>query len=727
METKNIHKKFPHPQANRTCQQSGVKEMRESVISSSASDTPCVPCGESLSRPSGAITPVSCTPVSMYGLDNSVGIAQRAAVVGCNSNNGNASARTVNGNNTVGNGNDNYVGGLSLIDEKLFLNTGNSIRRDQQGQRLTEEVMENANSASPCREYGTDWDDIPFCTVESRTKSLHVDDENDVIRMLDTNRIREARKHYPDPIWDELEKANKKRKLTGLKKFLTHPVIVKYAVERCLTRAANSPQKKKALRKVDKIVKRIIREFTNETYSVQKCKPRVIKKRGKDGKDRNAKIFCIYDRCVQNVIFTVISPKLTNKLLRHVYSGVKNRSTLSNDRRYCLYARTLDFCCKHPNAWVGMTDIKHFYESLRSERVLEVLYETVKDRYTFSLLYNILMSTKTLPIGGTLSQICAMLVVNECDREVLKRFKPKYYAIFGDNRLFGDEDKNKLIKIKEFQDIYYHTRYGLEMKNDYQFRRVANGFRFCKTDFKPGYIKLRSEMKRRAIRAVRQGQPHYAGYKGFLMKTDSKHLRNLIENETFFVTHRYRRMSESDGEKFMDSFISKKFNMSINKETTEDSKKNCPVNKVALTAALNKVRKSPEKRENTVTGEKMAMANLVGRPISITAYQRKSSKQKDGNDYYIFQAYTPVFKNGKQSAIAIKSHNSSADIRYFFARVEEGIIQLPVKTKVCVSGNSYYFEGYRDFLNDVAGTEIEELGLTFDASDYENLEDLKFD
>ena len=40
---------------------------------------------------------------------------EHGSVVGCNANNGNASARTANCNNAASNGNDNYAGAFALL------------------------------------------------------------------------------------------------------------------------------------------------------------------------------------------------------------------------------------------------------------------------------------------------------------------------------------------------------------------------------------------------------------------------------------------------------------------------------------------------------------------------------------------------------------------------------------------------------------------------------------
>ncbi len=435
-------------------------------------------------------------------LDKSVGITKRAVVVGCNSNNDNASARTTNGNNAVSNSNDNYAGRFALPLEENLKN-GKSYTARSARTNITEEAthtsFEEVMELLRC-EYSTD----------SASESNANPPERD--------------------IWQELHLANKKRHLKNMKRFLVNREIVTAAVKRCFSHASPSPQREEAKKHKDEYIDRIIDELTNETYEVGKIVKRKLPKRGKDGKERNANIFSMYDRCVQNVVLLVIQEKIHNKFTRHIYSGIPERSLLSKNKRYCLISRLHDYCVRHPDDYVMMTDIRKFYESLESDIVLGFLYGIIYDRYLRILLYKILKSLPSLPIGGTLSQCCAMLVLGECDRLILEKFHPKFYCGFGDNRLFGDPDKQKLIKIKEFQTSYYAGRLKLDLKDDYSLHRIRNGFRFCRTDFNHKYVKIRSELKRRAIRGAIRGQQNYAGYKGFLLRTDSKFLRSHVEN-----------------------------------------------------------------------------------------------------------------------------------------------------------------------------------------------------
>lgn len=64
-------------------------------------------------------------------------------------------------------------------------------------------------------------------------------------------------------IWKELDKANHKRHLKNLKRFLTNREIVTAAVERCLKRASKSKHRNKAIKHKEEIINRIIDELTN--------------------------------------------------------------------------------------------------------------------------------------------------------------------------------------------------------------------------------------------------------------------------------------------------------------------------------------------------------------------------------------------------------------------------------------------------------------------------------
>lgn len=574
------------------------------------------------------------------GEDKSAG-KEKALVVGCNANNDNASARTANCNNAVSNSNDNYAGAFAVKQ----VDSANMKHLAAQSTRLKIAKNHVATGGHGADEVSS----LPFWTDDIAEPCSHE------LGNYPLNATLEGTEAEKEAILQELDIVSRKRKLQNLKRFITNPIIVRMGVERCLSRASDSPEVRNAIRNKEKIIVRIIRELTEETYRCQPTTRRIITKRGKGDKDRNADIYTVYDRCVQNILLIVLQQKLTNKLSPWCYSGIKGRSLWSNDKTYCMVNRIRTYVQYHPQASAGLTDIRHFYESLRSKVVLGVLFDTITCPYTRSLLCDILLRTETLVIGGTLSQIFAMLTLTEMDYEINRIFHPQFYGAFGDNRIIMDDDREKVIKAVHWEMSYLEGRYGMHMKNDYQIARVSDGFMFCKQHFRGSFVNVRAEIRRRAIRGAIRGQQHYAGYHGMLVKTDSRKLIYLIKNRLNSL-----RMKNQKG-------------MMI----------------------------------KPMSGELIKLNKIEGKTIYITDYVIR----KNNKDSEYFVRFQFVVVNGDGSKHLYVTNNGSFEIKEFFKLVENGSVSLPVKTRVCSEGTSYYFEQFHTSNQEACNLICEQFGI----------------
>lgn len=574
------------------------------------------------------------------GEDKSAG-KEKALVVGCNANNANASARTANCNNAVSNSNDNYAGAFA-VKQVDIINMKHLAARSTRSNIAQNHAATGGHGADEVSS-------LPFWTDDIADPCSHV------LGSYPLNATLEGTEAEKEAILQELDTASRKRKLQNLKRFIINPIIVRMGVERCLSRASDSPEVRKAIRNKEKIIVRIIRELTEETYRCQPTTRRIITKRGKGDKDRNADIYTVYDRCVQNILLIVLQQKLTNKLSPWCYSGIKGRSLWSNDKTYCMVNRIRTYVQYHPHASAGLTDIRHFYESLRSKVVLGILFETITCSYTRSLLCDILLQTETLVIGGTLSQIFAMLTLAEMDYELNRIFHPQFYGAFGDNRIIMDDDREKVIKAVHWEMSYLEGRYGMHMKNDYQVVRVADGFMFCKQHFRGSFVNVRAEIRRRAIRGAIRGQQHYAGYHGMLVKTDSRKLIHLIKNKLNSL-----RMKNQKG-------------MMI----------------------------------KPMAGELIKLNKVEGKTIHITDYAvRKNNKD---SEYFVRFQFVVVNDDGSKHLYV--TNNGSFEIKEFFKLVENGSVSLPVKTRICSEGTSYYFEQFHTSNQEACNLICEQFGI----------------
>ena len=574
------------------------------------------------------------------GEDKSAG-KEKALVVGCNANNDNASARTANCNNAASNSNDNYAGAFAVKQ----VDSTNMKHLAAQSTRLNIAKNHVATGGHGADEVSS----LPFWTDDIADPCSHE------LGNYPLNATLEGTEADKEAILQELDIVSSKRKLQNLKRFITNPIIVRMGVERCLSRASDSPEVRNAIRNKEKIIVRIIRELTDETYRCQPTTRRIITKRGKGDKDRNADIYTVYDRCVQNILLIVLQQKLTNKLSPWCYSGIKGRSLWSNNKTYCMVNRIRTYVQYHPQASAGLTDIRHFYESLRSKVVLGVLFDTITCPYTRSLLCDILLQTETLVIGGTLSQIFAMLTLTDMDYELNRIFHPQFYGAFGDNRIIMDDDREKVIKAVHWEISYLEGRYGMHMKNDYQIARVADGFMFCKQHFRGSFVNVRAEIRRRAIRGAIRGQQHYAGYHGMLVKTDSRKLIYLIKNKLNSL-----RMKNQKG-------------MMI----------------------------------KPMAGELIKLNKVEGKTIYITDYAvRKNNKD---SEYFVRFQFVVVNDDGSKHLYV--TNNGSFEIKEFFKLVENGSVSLPVKTRICSEGTSYYFEQFHTSNQEACNLICEQLGI----------------
>lgn len=593
-------------------------------------------CHEAHGMLSPAVDAKASEPCVMVGKDKSDG-KEQALAVGCNADNGNAASRTANCNNAVSNSNGNYAGAVAVnqVDDS----------RKHLTSRPTRSNITNNCAATGGRGL-VDCRSLPFWGESKEADGVI---ENDAILMKATH-------EGNINILDELRTANHKKKLRNLKRFLTDPTIVRMGVDRCLDRASDSPEVRKIADNKEAVIQRIIRELTDETYKCQPTVRRVIEKKGKGDKNRNADIYSVYDRCIQNVLLIVLQERLTNKIPRWCYSGIKGRSLWSNDRRYCMINRIRTYVKRHPNASAGLTDIHHFYESLNSKVVLGVVFETVTCPFTRKLLYEILMQHETLVIGGTLSQLFAMLTLADMDEMLMRRFHLQFYAAFGDNRIMMDDDRKKVVEALHWEQSYLAGRYGMEMKGDWHVARVKNGFMFCKQRYEGTFVNVRGEIRRRAIRAAGRSPQCYAGYHGMLMKTDSRRLVRLIRHDI----RNLKRMKNQKG-------------MSV----------------------------------RPMAGELIKLNKVEGKTVVITDYTVRQN-HKD-SEYFVRFQFIAINDDGTKHLYI--ANNGSYEIKEFFKLVKDGSVSLPLKTRIMSEGISFYFEQFHTSNQEACDLLCQKLGI----------------
>ena len=542
-----------------------------------------------------------------------------ASVVGCNANNDEL-GRTLNANNAVANGNDNYAGGFAQnVKEHLTSRPSRSKNTD------------NHVDAVSAGHGQTEYDSLPFFETDSEMNAENI----------------------PKTIWDELHFKNTKRKLKGLRKFYLNKEIVKFSVKRACKDKATK-KKKYYFEHASEIADMIIKEISSDSYEVRGIMEVDLPKKHKTSKNRHAKIYDLYDRCIQNLILTIIEEKMRNKVVRNNYSNIKGRGILCNDKRFCMINKVRHAVMSYNDSHYLLTDVKKFYESIGYKVILRIISKTIKDKTTMSLLKKMFEASGDLPIGCALSPLIADVIMGDYDRIILSAFKPKFFAAFGDNRVYIGS-KNLMCRIRSFTKAYYENHYHFKMKGDYQIGKVKDGVRFCKSLYKGSYVKVRGEIKRRAIRSSRNKES-FASYCGMLNKSDSKHLINLIKYENNFLRSK----------RFLTAMDAKEFE-----------------------------------------GKKVPLTELVGKKIAITNFKKVDNGKESG--YYIFLQFIRKLDDG-----SCETCNTKIGHHWIKQAYEEWVKnneKFPIYVTVMQDGNSIYFKEYHLTNKDIAKNLIETLNI----------------
>lgn len=575
----------------------------------------------------GCVAPAEppSTPMDIMGKSEG---KESSAAVGCNANNDIPSVRTLNANNGLDNDNGNYAGAFAVI----------SSNTETIGKSLTSRAPSTKTTDSHVATGGhgrCDYGSLPFWGGEDKAES-------------------NAESYRKEAIHEELMAANSKRKLKNLKKFFTDPILIREAIDRTLA-GTSSKDKDKSYYETHKeeIAMRIERELSTETYRAEPNRKKKIKRAGKGDKERIATVSTLYDRIIQTLMLKVIEGKMRKRFVRNIYSGIMGRSVLSNDRRYCMINKIRHAVKNNQELWAGMTDIRKFYDTLDMNVVLGTAFKPIVCPYTRRLLVEIFRYAPHLPIGCCLSQMLGMNVVLDCDREILRRFDVRLYC-FGDNRLaIGRKDEVR--SVLAWQKSHYEGAYGLSVKSDWQICRVKNGFRFCKYDYIGSFVKPRAELRRRAVRAYKRGWQHYAGYKGILDKTDSKHLKKTIRMEI--------------------------------------------VNRHGMTV-------------RTQRGEKKKLRDLkedtVVVPVEYRIEKSTAKEDKKSDALMVRMTYIAIFDNKKR---LYHSTEGSEEIVEFFRLVERGEADLTQRLHIIKDGTKVAFAEYHTTAEEACNIICEELGI----------------
>lgn len=178
----------------------------------------------------------------------------------------------------------------------------------------------------------------------------------------------------------------------------------------------------------------------------------------RDPKTRKISVSNFRDRIVHHAICNLIEPLFDKKFIYDSYANRKSKGTLAaiNRMQYFMHKVTQNGkVVRHRSksslrGFVFKGDIKHYFDTISHQKLLEIVEKIIKDRKLLFLLKIILVNHistiegRGMPLGNLTSQFLANVYLNELDQFVKHTLKVKYYIRYVDDFLILHQDKNTL-------------------------------------------------------------------------------------------------------------------------------------------------------------------------------------------------------------------------------------------------------------------------------------------
>ncbi len=123
------------------------------------------------------------------------------------------------------------------------------------------------------------------------------------------------------------------------------------------------------------------------------------------------------------------------------------------------------------DAYIVKIDFKKFFYSIDREILKKLLAKKIKCEKTLRLLYKIIDSARLIdllgvPLGNTLSQICANIYLNEIDQYCKRKLSLKYYCRYMDDCIIIMPNKNSAQNLLRLLRIFARDKLHLSLNED---------------------------------------------------------------------------------------------------------------------------------------------------------------------------------------------------------------------------------------------------------------------
>ncbi len=213
-------------------------------------------------------------------------------------------------------------------------------------------------------------------------------------------------------------------------------------------------------------------------------------------------------------------------------------------------------------AGIAKMDVKKFFYSIDREILKKLLLKKIKCKKTLRLIFKIIDSAELidplgLPLGNTLSQICANIYMNEVDNYVKRKLSIKYYIRYMDDSIVIMPSITEAEKVLELVRVFIRDNLALELnEKKSKVFPLAQGVNAVGYKIHPTHRLLRNDCKKKIKRKIK-AFPH-------LIATDKMTVRKAEQMLNSWLGH----ASHARSYNFIQSLIKKNNYIYLNSKNT---------------------------------------------------------------------------------------------------------------------------------------------------------------
>lgn len=187
------------------------------------------------------------------------------------------------------------------------------------------------------------------------------------------------------------------------------------------------------------------------------------------------------DRVVHHALVSIIGPLFERKFIYDSYACRVSKGTHAAVMRLQSFLRRAQL--KWGRVYVLKADISRYFPSIRHDRLLKIIRQTIRDKDALWLCETMLHECgehgKGIPVGALPSQLFANIYLSQLDHFIKEGMGIKFYLRYMDDWVVLSAGKERLREVWELAEDFLSVELGLTLNPKTSIFPASCGVDFC--------------------------------------------------------------------------------------------------------------------------------------------------------------------------------------------------------------------------------------------------------